>query len=145
MSPPGKDILLSHHRITIQIRASTLRIPCRLICRPHWSFPVVSILSSVAKDPPQGHVLRLVVSLDASSQESFLSLSLTFMTLTLLKITAYLLIYVDLFLRERQRQNTSGGGTEREGDTGSEAGSGLRAVSTEPDLGLELTNREMVT
>ena len=32
------------------------------------------------------------------------------------------------------------GGAEREGDTESEAGSRLRAVSTEPDAGLELTN-----
>ena len=36
-------------------------------------------------------------------------------------------------------------GAEREGDTESEAGSGLRAVSTEPDAGLELTDREIVT
>ena len=36
----------------------------------------------------------------------------------------------------------SGGGAEREGDTESEAGSRLRAVSTEPDVGLELTDRE---
>ena len=39
----------------------------------------------------------------------------------------------------------SRGGAEREGDTESEAGSRLRAVSTEPDAGLELTNREIVT
>ena len=39
----------------------------------------------------------------------------------------------------------SGGGAEREGDTESEAGSRLRAVSTEPDAGLELSNRELVT
>ena len=39
----------------------------------------------------------------------------------------------------------SGGGAEREGDTESEAGSRLRAVSTGPDAGLELTNREIVT
>ena len=30
-------------------------------------------------------------------------------------------------------------------DKESEAGSGLRAVSTEPDAGLELTDREIVT
>ena len=35
-------------------------------------------------------------------------------------------------------------GAEREGDTESEAGSGLRAVRTEPDVGLELTDREIV-
>ena len=39
----------------------------------------------------------------------------------------------------------SGGGAEREGDTESEAGSRLRAVSTEPDAGLELMNHEIMT
>ena len=39
----------------------------------------------------------------------------------------------------------SGGGAEREGDTESEAGSGLRAVGTEPDAGLEPTDRKIVT
>ena len=37
------------------------------------------------------------------------------------------------------------GGAEKEGDTESEAGSRLWVVSTEPDMGLELTNREIVT
>ena len=46
-----------------------------------------------------------------------------------------------LFLRDR----VSWGGAEREGDTDSEAGSRPRAVSTEPDAGLELTNREIMT
>ena len=36
-------------------------------------------------------------------------------------------------------------GRERQGDPESEAGSRLRAVSTEPDVGLELTNREIMT
>ena len=39
----------------------------------------------------------------------------------------------------------SRGGAEREGDTESETGSRLLAVSTEPDAGLEPTNREIVT
>ena len=39
----------------------------------------------------------------------------------------------------------NGGGAEREGDTESEAGSRLWAISPEPDAGLELTDREMVT
>ena len=47
------------------------------------------------------------------------------------------------FLRERQ--SVSRGGAEREGDTESEEGSRPRAVSTEPDAGLELTNREIMT
>ena len=51
---------------------------------------------------------------------------------------------VYLFLRERDRVQRERG-REREGDTESEAGSRLRAVSTEPDAGLEPTNREIVT
>ena len=47
--------------------------------------------------------------------------------------------------RERERQNVNWGGAEREGDTESEAASRLRAVSPEPDAGLELTDREIVT
>ena len=39
----------------------------------------------------------------------------------------------------------NGGRAEREGDTESEAGSRLRAVSAEPDAGLELTSCEIVT
>ena len=39
----------------------------------------------------------------------------------------------------------SGGGAESEGDTESEAGSRLRAVSTEPDVGLESINHEIMT
>ena len=39
----------------------------------------------------------------------------------------------------------NGGGSEREGDSESEIDSRLRAVSTEPDAGLELTNWEIVT
>ena len=39
----------------------------------------------------------------------------------------------------------SGGGAEREGDTESEAGSRLHAVSTEPDVELEPMNCEIMT
>ena len=39
----------------------------------------------------------------------------------------------------------NGGGAEREGDTESEAGSRLWAISPEPDAGLELTDHEIVT
>ena len=54
----------------------------------------------------------------------------------------FLFIFKTVRERERERQSTSGGGAEREGVTDSEAGSRLRAVSTEPDVGLQLTNRE---
>ena len=39
----------------------------------------------------------------------------------------------------------SGGRAEREGDTESDAGSRLLAVSTEPSVGLELTDCEIMT
>ena len=39
----------------------------------------------------------------------------------------------------------NGGGAEREGDTESEIGSRLRAVSTEPDAGLKLADRDIMT
>ena len=39
----------------------------------------------------------------------------------------------------------SGRGAEREGDRESEAGFRLRAVSPEPDTGLELTDCEIMT
>ena len=39
----------------------------------------------------------------------------------------------------------NGAGEDREGDPASEAGSRLRAVSTEPDAGLGPTNREIRT
>ena len=48
----------------------------------------------------------------------------------------------------RERKSASGEGQrerERGGDTESEAGSRLQAVSTEPDAGPELTNREITT
>ena len=39
----------------------------------------------------------------------------------------------------------NGGGSEKEGDPESEPGSRLRAVSTEPNVGLELTDSEIMT
>ena len=50
-----------------------------------------------------------------------------------------------IYFWDRERQSMSGGGAEREGDTESEAGSRLWAISPEPDAGLELTDREIVT
>ena len=53
--------------------------------------------------------------------------------------------FFKVYLFMRQRESVSGGEAEREGDTESEAGSRLRAVSTEPDTGLEITNCEIMT
>ena len=47
--------------------------------------------------------------------------------------------------RERARVRVRGGGAEREGDTESEAGTRLWAISTEPESGLELTDQEIMT
>ena len=48
-------------------------------------------------------------------------------------------------MRGRGEEGKRGRGEEREGNTESEAGSRLRAVSTEPDAGLKPTNREIMT
>ena len=51
-----------------------------------------------------------------------------------------------MFIFETERDRAwMGGGAEREGDTESETGSRLWAVSTEPDAGLEPTNGEIMT
>ena len=47
--------------------------------------------------------------------------------------------------REREREQASRGGTEREENTESEAGSRLRVVSTEPDMGLRFIDCEIMT
>ena len=52
-----------------------------------------------------------------------------------------------VYFQERggDSDSKSRGGTERRGDTESEPGSRLGAVSTEPDAGLQLTNPDNVT
>ena len=49
-----------------------------------------------------------------------------------------------LFLGQRETEHERGG-AEREGDTESETDSRLQAISPEPDAGLELTDREIMT
>ena len=53
--------------------------------------------------------------------------------------------FFNIYLFLRQRESMNGGGAEREGDTEWEAGSRLWAISSEPDAGLELMDREIVT
>ena len=65
------------------------------------------------------------------------------LTLIFLLILFFKKINVYLFLRERER--TSGGGAERARDIESKAGSRLRAVSTEPDMGLKPTSHKIMT
>ena len=49
---------------------------------------------------------------------------------------------VHFFLREGEAECTWGRGREREGDTELEVGSRLRAISTDPNVGLEPMNHE---
>ena len=50
-----------------------------------------------------------------------------------------------MFIFQRDRDRMRVGQGQRESETESEAGSTLRAISTEPDAGLELTDREIMT
>ena len=50
-----------------------------------------------------------------------------------------------MFIFETERDKAWMGEGQREGDTESETGSRLRAVSTEPDAGLELTDHKIMT
>ena len=63
--------------------------------------------------------------------------------ITLIKMQQF--FFFNLFLGQRETEHELGRGREREGDTESETGSRLRAISPEPDAGLELTDREIVT
>ena len=53
-------------------------------------------------------------------------------------------MFIFIFERERERQSARRGVAEKEGDAEWEAGSKLRAVSTEPHVRLEPTNHEIV-
>ena len=55
------------------------------------------------------------------------------------------LIFTFIFLRVRDRAQVGKGQRETELDTESKAGSRLRAVSIEPDMGLELMSGEIMT
>ena len=50
-----------------------------------------------------------------------------------------------IYFWDRERQSLNKGGAEREGDTESEAGSRLWAISPEPNAGLKLTDCEIMT
>ena len=109
----------------------------RCICSSVYLFNSLSSLST------QPHVYLLTVCLSIHLLfPSFANLSIG---LILLIFLIRMFLNVSLFLRERERQGTSGRGTEREGDTEFEGGSRLWAVSTEPNAGLEPKNREIMT
>ena len=57
----------------------------------------------------------------------------------------FLLEHLLIFEKQRETECKWGRGRQREGDPESEAGSRLPAVSTEPDAGLQLPNREIMT
>ena len=96
---------------------------------------------------------RSLSSKGCSSERAFLTLQsqtcLPYPSSPLLDILYFHLLFFSLFkclfIFERQRQSVRGGGVEREGDTESEAGSRLWAISTEPDMSLEPINCEVMT
>ena len=66
-----------------------------------------------------------------------------YILLTYLLLKKIFLMFIYYWETDTEREQ--GRGRERGGDTESEAGSRLRAISTEPDTGLELTNCEIMT
>ena len=48
-------------------------------------------------------------------------------------------------MRDRETESKQGRGRDKEGDTESEAGPRLQAVSTEPNVGLKPTDHETMT
>ena len=102
----------------------------------------------------------LSLSLIVSSQEGYrangkcvtmfftfflLSLCAWFFEVWLFFVVVVVFFNIYSFLRDRERQNTSREGADREGNTESEAGSRIRAVITESNVGLELTDQEIMT
>ena len=81
---------------------------------------------------------------EVSQKPGLLSLCLQAHLSAGLSLFSFLMFFFS-FVFEREAQSASREGAGREGDTGSEAGCRLRAVGTEPDVGLEPTNREIRT
>ena len=90
-------------------------------------------------------ILRKKRNIDLLFEDINKSLILLGVIKTAMKKTCLFLKFFLMFIFDRERQSMRGGGAERGGDTESEAGSRLRAISTEPDAGVELTNREIMT
>ena len=110
----------------------------------------VMISQSVSSSTPLGSVL-LVRSWCGILSLSLPALPTCAFTLSL-KLNKLLFIFIFLkfffksfFIFERGTEYEQGRVREREGDTESELGSRLPAVSREPDIRLKLTNREIVT
>ena len=92
---------------------------------------ILQIHSLVTFQVLNNHMWLVVTILDNTDYRTFLSLQ---------KII-FLIFLVFIYLCERE----SMGGTERNGGTESKVGSRFWAVSTKPDAGLELMNREIIT
>ena len=67
-----------------------------------------------------------------------------FLSHTISKPWIVFFFFFNVYFWKRERQSVSGGRAEREGDMESEAASRLWAASTEPNVGLEPTNREIM-
>ena len=132
------NIFLHKCDAAIKIKELTLMYYCHLIFRPLSGFVSCADNSFIAK--VQSHMFRLDVT--SFSIHSVWITSSDFPKLSRLSLLKF---FFNVYLFLRQRQSMNGRGAEREGDTESEAGSKPRAVSAEPNAGLELVNREIVT
>ena len=92
------------------------------------------------QDRPRSELLRGPFRLKLQKMSLLLSTegALRGFLLCLFKKKFFLMLIFD-------RENVSGGGAERETHTESKAASRLPAASTEPDVRLELTSREIMT
>ena len=84
---------------------------------------------------------RILLRTQASRDILLLLLSLAFYLTMLL----FFFFFQHLFIFGTERDRAWTGERQREGDTESETGSRLWAISPEPDAGLELTDRKNVT
>ena len=80
-----------------------------------------------------------------ATQVPYVALIFTFKFYLFIYLFVCLFIFTFIYFWDRERQSMNGGVSEREGDTESETGSRLWAISPEPDTGLELPDREIVT
>ena len=109
-----------------------------------WRLDELTLIKHLEKCLKHNH--RAHVSYCFNPVLRFLSfLFRPFPTQTIWFSRSYKIFLTFIYFWERERQSTSRWGTEREGDTESKAGSRLWAISTEPDVGLEHMDCEIMT
>ena len=140
---PGVAII-SHHASLFQYHSL-----CSL-CYIFYLRFIHCITGSLHHPIPFTYLRHPCLGLDFSGKTFTISLLSMIMAVDFTYMPFLLFFFLILFSTfiyfwDRERQSMNGGGAEREGVTESETGSRLRTISPEPDAGLELTDREIVT